>query len=263
MDQGIGRYGAASLLLGLTTVALTSGCATKKYVRTQVNTSANEISARMDEKDRTLQNGIDSNASQVTELSGVTREHSQQIGTLDTGLKATDGKATQAMTVGQGAQSTANQAIGHVSRLDSEFQNRNNYGTVSEHSIRFAFGSATLSKDPALELDQIAQQIKSSPDAILVLEGRTDSTGDAAYNIQLGEKRLDAVVRYLVVEQGVPVQRIYKMSFGEARPVAANDTREGRAQNRAVIVRMMEPNLNGGGAGQGSAIVSDAAPMTR
>src|SRR3990172_5484381 len=143
MEKGIGRYGAASFLLILTTVGLTSGCASKKYVRTEVNTSANEISARMDDKDRNLQNGIDANASQVTELSGITREHSQQIGSLDSGLKATDGKATQAMTVGQGAQSTANQAIGHVNQLDSEFQNRNNYGTVSEHSIRFAFGSAT------------------------------------------------------------------------------------------------------------------------
>ncbi|MBI2819894.1 MAG: OmpA family protein, partial [Acidobacteria bacterium] len=161
------------------------------------------------------------------------------------------------------AQSTANQAVGHVNRLDSEFQNRNNYGIVSEHSIRFAFGSATLSKDLASELDQIAQQTKSSPDAIVVLEGRTDSTGDPAYNIQLGEKRLDAVVRYLVVEQGVPMQQIYKMSFGEAKPVASNDTREGRAQNRAVIVRVMEPDLNAGVAEQGSAIVSDAAPMTR
>ena len=55
MDKGIGRYGAASLLLILTTVGLASGCASRKYVRTQVNTSTNEISARMDEKDRTFQ----------------------------------------------------------------------------------------------------------------------------------------------------------------------------------------------------------------
>jgi len=263
MGKGFGRYGAASLLLVLTTVGLTSACATRKYVRTQVGTSATEVSARMDDKDRNLQNGIDANASQVTELSGITREHSQQIGSLDSGLKATDGKATQAMTVGQGAQTTANQAVGQVNRLDSEFQNRNHYSTVREHPIPFAFGSASLAKDVGPDLDQIAQQLKSSPDAILVLEGRTDSTGDPAYNIQLGEKRLDAVVRYLVVDQGVPVQQIYKMSFGEAKPVAPNNTREGRAQNRAVIVRMMEPNLNAGGAGQDSAIVSDAAPMTR
>ena len=260
MKKSFGRFGAASLLLLVTTMGLTSGCASKKYVRTQVNTSANEISARMEEKDRNLQNGIDANSSQVNELSGVTREHTQQIVSLDSGLKATDGKATQAMNIGQGAQSTANEASGHVNQLDMEFQNRNHYSTVNEQSILFAFGSAKVDKESLATLDEIAQLTKDSPDAILVLEGRTDATGDSAYNIQLGEKRLDAVVRYLVVEQAVPLHQIYKMSFGEARPVASNDTREGRAQNRAVVVHVMEPNA---GSGPGGAIVSEATPMAR
>ena len=260
MEKRFGRYGAAGLLVILATAGVTSGCASRKYVRTQVGTSANEISAKMEEKDRNLQNGLDSNSGQITELSGVTREHTQQLGTLDSGLKATDGKATQAMNIGQGAQNTASQAVGQVTRLGGEFQNRNNYSTVSEHSIQFGFGSATLPKDLTSELDQIAQNIKSDPDVILVLEGRTDSTGDPNYNIQLGEKRLDAVVRYLVVEQSVPMQQIYKMSFGAARPVASNSTREGRAQNRAVIVRVMEPKLDGA---PGGSVVSDATPMGR
>lgn len=260
MEKVFGRYGAAGLLLILTTAGVTSGCATKKYVRTQVDTSANEISAKMEDKDRSLQSGVDANSGQITELSGVAREHTQQLGTLDSGLKATDGKATQAMNVGQGAQNTASQAVGQVTRLGGEFQNRNNYTTVREHAIPFGFGSATLGKDLISDLDQIAQSVKSDRDAILVLEGRTDSTGDPNYNIQLGEKRLDAVVRYLVVEQSVPMQQIYKMSFGAARPVAPNSTREGRAQNRAVIVRVMEPKLD---AGPGGSIVSDAAPMAR
>ena len=260
MDKGFGRYGAVSLLLMVTTVGLTSGCASKKYVRTEVNTSANEISARMDEQDRNLQNGIDANSSQVNELSGVARQHTQQIAGLDSGLKTTDSKATQAMNVGQGAQNTANQAVGQVNRLDGEFQNRNNYSPVQEQSILFAFGSVTVDKRSIVILDEIAQLTKNSLNPILVLEGRTDSTGDAAYNIQLGEKRLDAVIRYLVVEQSVPLQQIYKMSFGEARPVGSNDTREGRAQNRAVVMRLMEPN---DGSGQGGAILSNVAPMTR
>jgi outer membrane protein OmpA-like peptidoglycan-associated protein len=260
METRIGRYGALSLLLAVTTVGLTSGCASKKYVRTEVSTSANEITARMSEKDRELQGGIDANTSQITELSGVTREHTQQIASLDSGLKTTDGKAVQALTVGQGAQSTADQAVGQVSRLDMDFQNRNRYTMIHEESVLFGFGSATVDKGTIATLDEIAQSTKNSPNAILVLEGRTDSTGDTNYNILLGEKRLDAVVRYLVVEQDVPMQRIYKMSFGEARPVSSNDTREGRAQNRAVLIRLMEPAQ---GAVQGGSIVSDAAPVTR
>ena len=260
METMFGRYGSLSLLLIATTAGLTSGCASKNYVRTQVGASATEMSARMDEQDRNLQNGIDANSNQITELSGVAREHTQQISSLDSGLKSTDGKATQAMSLGQGAQTTANQAVGQVNRLDMAFQNRNNYSTVHEQSVLFGFGSAQVDDESISILEDISTRAKSMPNAILVLEGRTDSTGDPIYNIQLGEKRLDAVVRNLVVEQGVPIQQIYKMSFGEARPVASNETREGRAQNRAVVLRLMEPNPSGG---PGSSYVSDATPRSQ
>jgi outer membrane protein OmpA-like peptidoglycan-associated protein len=258
MNKGLGWY-AASLLLVVTTVGLTTGCvATRKFVRNEVSTSSNEITATMEEKDRNLQQGIDANSGQISELNGVTRQQGQQIATLDTGLKATDQKAGQAMSVGQGAQSTATQATTHVNRLDQQFQNRNQYTALAEQSVPFAFGSAKIEEDQLGVLSQVAQQVKGNPDAILVLEGRTDAIGDDTYNIQLGEKRLETVVRYLVVEQAVPMQQIYKMSFGEARPIAANDTREGRAQNRSVVLKIMTPNVNASGQ-----IVSDAAPTGR
>jgi len=260
MENRFGRYGAAALLTVLTTVGITTGCASRKYVRTQVGNSSSEITARMDEKDASLKNGIDQNGNQITELSGVTREHSQQIGSLDSGLKATDSKASQAMTVGQGAQTAANQADMHVKTLDQQFQNRNHYSQLAEESIQFKFNSAKIEKDQFAHLDQVASQLKSDPDALLVLEGRTDNVGDPTYNVQLGEKRLDAVARYLIVEQGVPMQQIYKTSFGEDKPVSDNKTREGRAQNRAVVVRVMAPNSAGG---SDNAMVSDAASMTR
>jgi outer membrane protein OmpA-like peptidoglycan-associated protein len=247
-----------SLLLVVATVGLTSACATRKFVRNEVGTSSNAITATMEEKDRNLQQGIDSNSSQIGELGGVTREHGQKIASLDTGLKATDQKAGEAMSVGQGAQSTATQATTHVNRLDQQFQNRNQYTALAEQSVPFAFGSAKIADEHLGVLDQVAQQVKGNPDAILVLEGRTDSVGDDTYNVQLGEKRLEVVLRYLVVDQDVPMHQIYKMSFGEARPVAANDTREGRAQNRSVMVKIMTPNVNGSGQ-----IVSDAAPASR
>jgi outer membrane protein OmpA-like peptidoglycan-associated protein len=201
----------------------------------------------MDGKDQELETGIQQNSNQITELSGVTREHTQQIGTLDSGLKSTDEKASQALGVGQTAQSTANQAATNVSSLDQRFQNRNRYIVLSEETIPFKFDSATI--DDASPLGSLAQEVKSNPDAILVLEGRTDATGDETYNIQLGERRLDAVVRHLVVEQSVPMHQIHRMSFGAASPLASNDTTEGRAQNRSVVIRVMGP---GGAAGMAS-----------
>ena len=265
MNTGIGKYGATALLAILTTVGITSGCATRKYVRTQVGTSANDINAKMDEKDKTLQGAIDENGNQITELNGVTRQHGQQIATLDSGLKSTDSKASQAITVGQNAQNAATQAGNHVNSLDQQFQNRNHYTQLSENAVQFKFNSWKIEKDQMAALDEIAGKLKSDPNAILVLEGRTDNVGDPTYNVTLGEKRLDAVTRYLVVEQGVPMQQIYKTSFGEDKPVADNKTKEGRQQNRAVVIRVMGPN---GTATSSNAMVSDSsssdsASMTR
>jgi OOP family OmpA-OmpF porin len=94
-------------------------------------------------------------------------------------------------------------------------------------------------------LDTLAQKVKQDPNAVIVLEGRTDSTGDADYNIKLGQQRLDAVLRYLVVQSDIPIQRIYQMSLGKEKPVADNKTKEGREQNRATVVRILSPNATG------------------
>jgi len=106
-------------------------------------------------------------------------------------------------------------------------------------------------------LDDIAQQLKQNPDTILVMEGHTDSVGSSDYNIQLGQKRVDAVVRYLVVDQEVPMNRISNLSFGKDRPVAENKTKDGRKQNRSVVVRVMAPQLTGN-----EGTVSEARPTS-
>jgi OOP family OmpA-OmpF porin len=136
-----------------------------------------------------------------------------------------------------------------------QFQNRNQYTSLAEQSVPFQFGSAEIDEASFSVLDEVARQVKGNADSIVVLEGRTDATGDANYNIQLGERRLEAVLRYLVVGQSVPMQQVHKMSYGEEQPVASNDTREGRAQNRAVVVRVLAPNLSSTGS-----MMSDAAP---
>jgi OOP family OmpA-OmpF porin len=129
--------------------------------------------------------------------------------------------------------------------LASQFENRNNYSVAAEDSVHFAFNSAKLQPEFHTVLDNLAQKVKQDPNAVIVLEGRTDSTGDADYNIKLGQQRLDAVLRYLVVQSDIPVQRIYQMSLGKEKPVADNKTKEGREQNRATVVRILSPNATG------------------
>ena len=226
----------------MSALMLVSGaCSTKKFVRETVNNRANEINAKMDEKDQQLESSIQQNASQVNELNGVTREHGTQIARLDTGLKATDEKASSAMSTGTAAQTAANKALNDIQGLNSKFGNRNRMEQQEESAVLFKTGSAKLSKDEEAKLSEFASKVKSNPDAVLVLEGRTDSTGDPTSNIALGERRISTVERQLVVGQSVPVHQIYKMSYGEDNPSADNKTREGRAQNRAVVLRIFVP----------------------
>jgi outer membrane protein OmpA-like peptidoglycan-associated protein len=84
--------------------------------------------------------------------------------------------------------------------------------------------------------------IMGNNNAILVLEGHTDNTGDRDYNIRLGERRVEAVKRYLAVDKGVPVYRIEEISFGADKPIGPNDSRQAREQNRAVTLTIMAPN---------------------
>lgn len=246
MEQGMSlgsgvRKSLLGVMVAVGTVALMSGCATKKYVKTQVDTSSHELSTRID----TNEQSIKSSQNQIEELNGLTRDNGQKITALDNGLKQTDSKAAQALSTGQGAQNAANKVAGDVSTLDTKFQNRNHYVVLNEEQVRFKFNSAKL--DPTFQkaLDDIAQQLKQNPDTILVMEGHTDASGPDDYNMQLGQKRIQAVVHYLVVNQDVPINRIADLSLGKDKPVADNKTKDGRAQNRSVVVRVMGPQLTG------------------
>jgi outer membrane protein OmpA-like peptidoglycan-associated protein len=71
------------------------------------------------------------------------------------------------------------------------------------------------------------------------IEGHTDNIGSEAYNLQLGEKRATAVRNYLS-QKGIPLHALNVISLGESRPVADNGTPQGRAQNRRVVIRVLE-----------------------
>jgi len=251
--------GMAVLLVGVS-----SGCvATRRFTRARIDEKAQELSARIDTTEQSIENNsnqIQAHTNQIEELGSVTRDHTGKIAALDTNIQQVDEKSQQgvqqALTVGQGAQSTADNAVVQVSSLGRKFDNRNNYTVLSEEMVKFPFDSATLEESYLPVLDQLAQRIKENPDAILVMEGRTDATGKANYNIRLGERRLEAVLRYLVVNQGVPMQKVYQSSFGEDKPLNENKTREERAENRAVVIRVMGPNF----AATSGTAVSSATP---
>ena len=105
--------------------------------------------------------------------------------------------------------------------------------TTTDH---FDFDSATLKPKMMSELDTVAAKVKASKGAeMLEVVGHTDSTGPAAYNQGLSERRAQAAADYLV-SQGLDAGSMTVKGMGESAPVADNATRDGRAMNRRVEV---------------------------
>ncbi len=99
--------------------------------------------------------------------------------------------------------------------------------------VHFAFDSARLTTESHSILDEAAEILKKHDALIVIVAGHTDHTGTERYNQGLSERRAGAVREYLI-GRGVSGERMTARGYGESRPIAGNDTREGRAQNRRV-----------------------------
>jgi OmpA-OmpF porin, OOP family len=101
-------------------------------------------------------------------------------------------------------------------------------------NVMFTTNSASLTKSSYPAIQELADSLKTNPDLDLVIEGHTDNMGLPAYNMNLSQNRADAVKRVLL-NLGIPDNRIQVRGFGDTRPVAPNDTGAGRAKNRRVV----------------------------
>ena len=104
--------------------------------------------------------------------------------------------------------------------------------------INFQTGSANLTEDSRYEVDYAAELMKRYPDLNFELGGHTDNTGEAAMNRELSQARADAV-RAELIAMGVSPDRLTAVGYGATRPMADNDTEEGRAQNRRTELKII------------------------
>jgi outer membrane protein OmpA-like peptidoglycan-associated protein len=245
MDRRAWPYRLSMTLMAVVVAAaLTAGCATKNFVRQESQKTATTLSARIDDNEKSIQQNseqIRASANQIGELASLNKQNVQRLEVLNGELQKADGKAVQARSAADQAQQSAAKANDQVVTLDSRFAGRNQYSVVAEKFIYFKVNSAELEKSFDSDLTEAAGMAKSNPNAIIAVEGRTDSSGDAEYNIRLGERRVDAVVRFLVVGQGVPMHQVHRMSFGAENPVADNGNKDGRAKNRCAVIRVLAP----------------------
>ena len=105
-----------------------------------------------------------------------------------------------------------------------------------------------LPDEAKAQLDKLVTDLSTDPKAVFFeIEGHTDSTGPATINENIGLERAEAVKRYLYEQHKVPLHKISVISYGETKPVDSNRTRDGRAKNRRVEVKVARPRPMPGG----------------
>ena len=112
---------------------------------------------------------------------------------------------------------------------------------LSDDNFKFATNKAELTDEAKTLLDDFANKLKTENQNVYIeIQGHTDNRGSEAYNLKLGEKRADAVKRYLNMTGGIPLHRLSVISYGESSPVADNKKRDGRKQNRRVALVVLK-----------------------
>ena len=138
------------------------------------------------------------------------------------------------------AQATADAAVAGVNATNERISALDDYEPQTIAAVNFKSGSAMLSPDSKTKLDDIATKALNAKGYVLEVSGFADTVGSINLNRALSQRRADAVIRYLVESHNIPLRRIVTpFGYGETNPVADNDSREGRAQNRRVEIKLL------------------------
>ena len=122
----------------------------------------------------------------------------------------------------------------------SVYQQRKNV-LISAHGLKFPSGGSELESDNFALLNKITKAIDTFPGSTIRVSGHTDSTGSDPVNQKLSEARAGKVARFLTEVGGIEFSRVTAYGYGELRPVASNETADGRATNRRVEVLIENP----------------------
>ena len=194
-----------------------AGCAKKSFVQREVgevNKKVDAVSVEVEKtQQRVQQNEVRLEAVDKSAQSGITEAK---------------GSAQAAMTKAQEAEKAAKGKLIYTV-------------TLSNDKVRFPVNKAEVSDEAKAMIDEaVGPLVKENRGVWFEIEGHTDSTGDAAYNFNLGEERAMAVRDYIAKTHTVALNRLNVISYGEEKPIVENKTRDERAQNRRVVIRILE-----------------------
>jgi outer membrane protein OmpA-like peptidoglycan-associated protein len=213
-------------------VAGATACATKGYVRTEVG----KVNTKVDSLSQSLEQ---------------TQERTRQN---EDGIKAVDVKAQGAQSAANDAKSSAGAADAkavtagdaarvagaHADAVDKASMRLMYTVVLSEGQGGFKFNKVELPAEAKARLDEMVKGIIADPKgAYFEIEGYTDGVGTKAVNDRIGLERAEAVKRYLYEQHQIPLHRMSVISYGEDNPTAPNTTKEGRAQNRRIVIKVL------------------------
>ena len=213
------------LAVGFIVVGTTTACATKKFVRTEVDAVGQRV--------ETLSQSLE-----TTQEAG--RQNQAAIVKVDAKADQVGIWAKDAQTSASTAQQAATAAATRVDAVEASTKRLVYEVVISEDQGNFKFGSTELPEGVRSRIDEMIAQLKAEPRGNFVeIEGHTDSSGDKMTNQRIGEARAEAVKRYLYETHQVPLHKMNVISYGEDKPASPNRTRDGRAQNRRVVIRIL------------------------
>lgn len=213
-----------------------AACATKKYV----NTNVGQVNDKVDSLGRS-----------VEETQERTRQNEGKIADVDARAQAAAKDAHNAADQAAGAASAANGTAtaaansASVANAKAEAVDRASKRLVfevvlSDEQGNFKFAKTDLPDEVKARLDELVSQLQADPKgAYFEIEGHTDNIGPKEVNEKIGLERAEAVKRYLYEHHQIPLHKMNVISYGEQKPVAPNNTKDGRAKNRRVVIRVM------------------------
>jgi outer membrane protein OmpA-like peptidoglycan-associated protein len=231
----------SSYLIIMLAVAVggSTACASKGYVKTQVagvSSKVDTLSQSLEEtQERTRQN--EGKIKEVDAKAVAAQASADQAGSA---AKQAGSAAMAADSKAGDASKTAMAAVSKADEIDKASKRLTYTVVLSEDQSNFKFGEAALPAEATKKIDDLMNQIKADPKgAYFEIEGHTDNVGPKEINDKLGMDRAEAVKKYLYEQHQIPLHRMNVISYGPDKPVAPNTNKDGRAQNRRVVIKVL------------------------
>lgn len=176
----------------------------------------------------------------VTDLDATTKKTNEQVAAVSNVANNADRKAGDADRKAGEARTYAETRSNTIEKF---IEARDQFRLAKSESVLFGFAKSDLDDDGRTKLDEIAKDAMNRKRYIFEVQGFADNIGPALANLEISQKRAEAVVRYLNGAHKVPLRSIHLIGSGSDSPIAENNTRDGRRQNRRVEVRLFAPEV--------------------